>query len=123
MHWWKKGGGGKKGTRVVFRFLGGEKGTGVVFRFLESFFGAAAGGVGIPGRVRLPWQRTHSGCADPNRAWDGSAPRRGELTSTAFLKPQAEYSSPLVHYVNPIADRNSRRGLLRLSSTRPLIPG
>ena len=50
----------------------------------------------------------HSGCDDPNRAWDGSAPRRGELTSTVFLKPQAEYSSPLVQYVNPIANRNSR---------------
>ena len=24
--------------------------------------------------VRDPWQRTHSGCDDPNRAWDGSAP-------------------------------------------------
>ena len=33
--------------------------------------------------------------------------RRGELTSTV-LKPQAEYSSPLVQYVNPIANRNSR---------------
>ena len=53
-------------------------------------------------------QRTHSGCDDPNRAWDGFAPRRGEPTSTVFLKPQAEYSSPLVHYVNPIANRNSR---------------
>src|SRR5271157_1253602 len=52
-------------------------------------------------------QRTHSGCDDPNRAWDGFAPRRGEPTSTVFLKPQAEYSSPLVHYVNPVADRNS----------------
>jgi len=50
----------------------------------------------------------HSGCDDPNRAWDGSAPRRGELTSTVFLKPQAEHSSPLVQYMNPIANRNSR---------------
>ena len=58
--------------------------------------------------VSDPWQRTHSGCDDPNQAWDGSAPRRGELTSTVFLKPQAEYSSPLVQYVNPIANRNSR---------------
>jgi hypothetical protein len=40
--------------------------------------------------------------------WDGSARRRGEQTSTVFLKPQAEYSSPLVQYVNPIANRNSR---------------
>jgi hypothetical protein len=60
------------------------------------------------GRLRLSTQRTHSGCDDPNRAWDGSAPRRGELTSTVFLKPQAEYSSPLVQHVNPIANRNSR---------------
>ncbi|MBV8128621.1 MAG: hypothetical protein JO114_13325 [Planctomycetaceae bacterium] len=43
----------------------------------------------------------------PESPWDGSAPRRGELASTVFLKPQAEYSSPLVHYVNPIANRNS----------------
>ena len=53
-------------------------------------------------------QRTLSGCDDPNRAWDGSARRRGELTSTVFLKPKAEYSSPLVQYVDPIANRNSR---------------
>ena len=62
--------------------------------------------------MRFPVQRTPSGCDDPNRAWDGSAPWRGELTSLVFLKPQAEYSSPLVQYVNPIvnpiANRNSR---------------
>src|SRR5271166_4199819 len=57
--------------------------------------------------MRLSRQKTHSGCDDPNRAWDGSAPRLGEQTSTVFLKPQAEYSSPLVQYVNPIANRNA----------------
>ena len=58
--------------------------------------------------MRVSEQKTHSGCDDPNRAWDGSAPRRGELTSTVSLKPQAEYSLPLVQYVNPIANRISR---------------
>ena len=42
----------------------------------------------------------------------GMAPRRrgeqSEQASTVFLKPQVEYSSPLVQYVNPIANRNSR---------------
>jgi hypothetical protein len=36
------------------------------------------------------------------------ARRAEEQTSTVFLKPQAEHSSPLVQYMNPIANRNSR---------------
>ncbi|MGA7498950.1 MAG: hypothetical protein WBX00_19645 [Isosphaeraceae bacterium] len=36
------------------------------------------------------------------------AGRAEEQTSTVFLKPQAEHSSPLVQYMNPIANRNSR---------------
>ena len=36
------------------------------------------------------------------------ARRADEQTTTVFVKLQAEYSSPLVQYVNPIVNRNSR---------------
>ena len=49
------------------------------------------------------------------------ARREEEQTNTVFLKPQAEYSSPLVQYVNPVANRNPRGFQLGDRGSNPAI--